>query len=320
MKGGWEGTLDVGITQFRVALVIHEGARGQLNGTFNNIDDGLYDQPLHILSAGKDHFQASLPSGETLDLHLNASKTLLQGCYYQSHGSFQEPGRVSNLVLSKGNDYLVPRIGSDENPQTLYTYQIPRSLGDGWDTGDLRSLGGEVGSVEAGVGKILDTTLPHVHSLVVVKNGKLVLDEYFYGYGPKDSHPIQSATKSVFSALIGIAQEKGVLNIRDKLYDSFTEYRSKDSWDDGKNKITLLTLLTMTSGLGCDDWKDAQACSWGMVSSADWLDFSLTLPLAHAPGKKFAYCGACLTPLSAILAKKSGMSVPNSLKNIFSNP
>jgi CubicO group peptidase (beta-lactamase class C family) len=309
LNGGWEGTLDVGITQFRVVLTLQEGPKGGLSGNFANIDDGLYDQPLRILSSGGDRFQADLPTGEMLDLHLNPSRTLLEGSYYQAHGSFQEPGRVSKLVLEKGADFQVPRLGPDGAPRTVYSYRVPRSLDDGWDPGDIRSLGGEPASVEAGVRKILDGSFPHVHSLVVVKNGKLVLDEYFYGYGPKDSHPVQSATKSVFSALVGIAQAEGYLNLKDKLYDHFPEYRSKGQWEKGKDKITLRELLTMTSGLGCDDWKDAKACSWSMVSSPDWLDFSLSLPLSQDPGRHFAYCGACLTPLSALIARQSGMPV-----------
>lgn len=309
LEGGWEGTLDIGISQFRVALTLRESPRGALAGKFTNIDDGLYDLPLEILSSGKDRFQASLSTGETLDMHLNPSGTLLQGSYYQAHGSFQEPGRVSKLVLERGSDFQIPRLGSDGAPQTTYTYRIPRPLDDGWETADIRAFGGEPASVEAGISKVLNGTFPHVHSLVVVKNGKLVLDEYFYGYGPKDSHPIQSATKSVFSALVGIAQEQGLLSIRDKLYGYFPRYRSGDSWDARKDAITLRNLLMMTSGLGCDDWKDPKACSWSMVSAPDWLDFSLNLPLNNDPGKKFAYCGACLTPFSFILGEKSGMGV-----------
>jgi CubicO group peptidase (beta-lactamase class C family) len=47
-----------------------------------------------------------------------------------------------------------------------------------------------------------------------------------------------------------------------------------------------------------------------MVQSPDWLDFSLSLPLSAPPGSRFAYCGACLIPLGAVVEKQSGMALP----------
>jgi len=94
------------------------------------------------------------------------------------------------------------------------------------------------------------------------------------------------------------------------LFDDFPEYRGQRTWSAAKNGITVRSLLTMTSGLACDDWNDSTSCSWAMVDSPNWLDFSLDQPLAHEPGLAFAYCGACLTPLSVLLARKTGMEVP----------
>lgn len=57
-----------------------------------------------------------------------------------------------------------------------------------------------------------------------------------------------------------------------------------------------------------------------MVRSSDWLDFSLSRPLTHEPGQHFAYCGACLTPLSFILAQKSGMGIPDFAQKFLFDP
>jgi CubicO group peptidase (beta-lactamase class C family) len=318
LSGTWQGTLDVGITSFRMALVLQKGEDGKPAALFNNVDDGLYSQSFQKFSLQGRSFHGELPTGEVLDLSLNWRGNL-QGIYTQAHGSFQKEGKVSSLVLKRGGSFLVPRMSREGGSQTTYQYQEPLTLSDGWETAPLPKEA-DVKKVENGIRKILDQTFPHIHNLTVVKGGKLVLDEYFYGYGPEDEHPAQSITKSVFSMLVGIARDQGFLKLEDRLYDAFPEYRSKPGWDRRKDLITLRNLLTMTSGFACDDWKDSQSCSWGMVDSSDWLAFALSQPLGHAPGQHFAYCGACLTPFSALLARKSGMDLAAfAQKNLF-NP
>ena len=307
LEGGWQGTLDVGLVKFRVALEIQKDGQGQYWAFFNNIDDGIYHAKVSPLSIKGSSFHGQCPAGEVLDLKLNGNHDRLEGSYRQAGGSFQKPGKVSHLALGRGMDYLVPRLDVKGKPVRKFAYHIPEAGSDGWETGDLWNSVADIGAIETGIRKILNGTYPRIHGLCVVHQGKLILDEYFYGYGPDTPHPVQSITKSVFSLLFGIAVDQGRLKPEDKLYDFFPEYRKKPGWEDGKDKITLQTLLTMTSGLGCDDLKDSKSCSWGMVDSPDWLNFTLSLPLSQEPGKRFAYCGACLTPLSAVLAKKSGM-------------
>lgn len=320
LEGGWQGTLDAGVVRFRVALVIQKNAQGQYQGSFNNIDDGIYgEQLLQVTSKGR-AFHGKLATGEILDLGLDFSGGRLEGTYRQAKGSFQKPGKISRLTLRRGMDFLSPRLGADGKPVDRYKYQVPRDTRDGWEPGNLRDFGADVKPIETGLQKILDGTFPHIHSLTLVHRGKLVLDEYFYGYGPEDLHPAQSATKSVFSLLFGMAVERGWLKPEERLYDFFPGYREKPGWDKAKDGITLRMLLTMTSGLGCDDWRDSKSCSWAMVDSPDWPGFALSLPLSREPGKQFAYCGACLTPLSSLLALKSGLSVPDFARKYLWEP
>jgi CubicO group peptidase (beta-lactamase class C family) len=145
----------------------------------------------------------------------------------------------------------------------------------------------------------------HLHSLLVLDDGKLVLEEYFFGYGPDDLHPVQSVTKSLFSLLVGASVEKGWLGPDDPLSILFPG--TPVSEDARKGKIRVKDLLTMTSGLDCDDL--AGGCSWDMVASPDWGHFALSRPMAHDPGTHFAYCGACLSILAEALEKKSAMNL-----------
>ncbi len=315
LEGGWKGTWDTGMTQFRVALVFQKDSSG-LRGTFNNIDEGQYELPLQKIKTTERSIRAELSTGEVFDLNLDPSGSRLEGTCRQVPGHFEKPGVLAPVRLSRGMDFLIPRMSPDGKVQILYSYLAPSKKSDDWEVGDLKGIRSDLLSV--GLQKAVDGTFPHIHSVVVAQGGKLLVDEYFYGYGPEDEHPLHSVTKSVFSILVGIATGQGLLKPEESLYDHFPEYRTRPGWKAAKDKVTLRTLLTMTSGFACDDWKNSTACSWSMVDSPDWLDFSLSEPLDHEPGEHFAYCGACLTPLSVLLARQSRMTVPQfAQRNLF---
>ena len=206
-------------------------------------------------------------------------------------------------------------------PVTHYDYQMPQTLTDGWTVGDLRKSPLDPERVSRGIDKILNRRFPNIEGLVVVQKGRLLLDEYFKGLGPGDSHQLQSVTKSVLSILFGIAQDRGLVATEDKLFDYFPEYRSQPGWKENKNQITLGNLLSMSSGLACDDWlPPGDNCNSEMWRSQDWLSYILTLPLDHSPGEHFAYSTSCMEPLGAILARKSGMTVPQFAQRVLYDP
>ncbi len=319
LRGTWEGSMGVGSNRFRVAFVL-----GPSEGEYHNIDDGIHAEPLTIVSREGNSLKAQTAGGGTLELKPDESGDFLTGSFYQGPGkdsqqSLVGEGKTYPVTLKRCEDFLHPRLGPSEG-QNEYTYEPPKDLSDGWESGDLRKTNADVKKIEKTVQKLLRPDFPYVHSLLAVKDGKLVLEEYFYGYGPDDAHPVQSITKPVFSLLFGVAETQGLCCASQKLYDFFPSYRSQSNWDPRKDGISLENLLTMTSGLGCDDSKDAKDCSWPMVASPDWLDFSLSLPLNEKPGSHFAYCGACLTPLEAILEKQSGLTLADYAQKFLFDP
>jgi CubicO group peptidase (beta-lactamase class C family) len=303
---------------FRVAFVL----KGPV-GEYNNIDDGIYGEPMTLQWEGE-KLKAQTKGGGRLELSTAGNGKSLTGVFRQGEGKDSQQSLVGQasypVTLHRGENYLCPRLGSDGKGQTQYRYTFPVETPDGWKVDDLRLSRVDLPKIEAVVEKVLRGKYPHIHSLLIVKDGKLVLDEYFYGYGLDDPHPIQSVTKPIFSLLFGIAVGQGLLQPNQKLFDYFSEYRVKKEWDQIKDRITLENLLTMTSGIGCDDFKDSNSCSWAMVGSSDWLDFSLSLPRQNPPGTHFAYCGACLTPLGVILERQSGMSLPQYAQKFLFNP
>ena len=143
-----------------------------------------------------------------------------------------------------------------------------------------------------------------IHSVTIVRNGHLVLDAYFHPFQKGWRHPIHSVTKSIMSALIGIAIDKGYIAGVDTPVLGFFPDKAVAHVDARKRAMTLEHLLTMTTGFKC---RDSYRYRWvgfkKILRSTDWTQFVLDLPMEGVPGKKFEYCNGASFLLSAILAK-----------------
>ncbi len=99
-----------------------------------------------------------------------------------------------------------------------------------------------------------------------------------------------SATKSVTSAIIGIAIDKGHIKDVHQLITQFFANKKIFNLDELKRSMTLKDLLTMASGLDC---KDGSANNWAttveMRKSEDWTQYMLNLPMAYKSGEHFQY-------------------------------
>ncbi|BBH20782.1 hypothetical protein Back11_21270 [Paenibacillus baekrokdamisoli] len=115
---------------------------------------------------------------------------------------------------------------------------------------------------------------------------------------------IYSCTKSILSALIGIAIEQGhIAGLDQPIADYFEEIRL--SSDERKRSITIRNLLTMTPGL---DWPDFDKPYWQMKRTRDWVKFIVEQPMGHEPGEVFTYNSGASHLLSAILTKTTELS------------
>jgi CubicO group peptidase (beta-lactamase class C family) len=145
--------------------------------------------------------------------------------------------------------------------------------------------------------------LPRLKSLLVSHRGELVLERYFHGARASQLANIKSASKSVISALTGIAIAKGYIKGVDQpIVDYFPEL-AKDP-EPGKREITIEDLLTMRSGLASTSGRGYGA--W--VQSRNWVRYVLQRPLTDPPGTRVEYSTGSSHLLSAIItraAKKS---------------
>jgi len=148
-----------------------------------------------------------------------------------------------------------------------------------------------------------------IDSLTLIRNGYLVLEAGQWPYRTDTPHIIHSCTKSVTSALVGIALEKGLISSVRKPVLEFFDYESILNLDQGKKSLCLEDLLTMTTGLACRDsyvhrWRGLGA----MMTSQDWVRFMLDLPMVEKPGEWFEYCNGASFLLSAIIQKTARMT------------
>ena len=144
---------------------------------------------------------------------------------------------------------------------------------------------------------------PLLTSLLVAQNGKLVREGYYHGLKPGQSVNVKSVSKSVLSALVGIAVSEGKLRESDRmallLPDHFAGIR-----DPRKRALTVRDFLTMTTGLESTSFDNYG--SW--VNSRNWVKYQLDQPFVCATGSCMTYSTGASHVLSVMLTKKTGMS------------
>ncbi|XOK64571.1 serine hydrolase domain-containing protein [Paenibacillus elgii] len=145
----------------------------------------------------------------------------------------------------------------------------------------------------------------NINGMVVVRNGYIAYESYYNGYGPDDPHHVASVTKSILSALIGIAIDTGYIkSVDQKVLDFFPEY-VPDAADRQKREITIRHLLTMTAPYPFEDWNEPLD---KMCMQADWVKYTLDMLGQQGSIGAFKYSTAGAHLLSAILTRSTGTS------------
>ena len=232
-------------------------------------------------------------------------------------------GLMAMLVVSCGRLAPAPPATQALPPKPEAPYPVPPDTGDGWPTATL----GEVGMAEEPIEELLSVLAqgqaPNLNGLLVVKDGKLVLEVYYPGdditidtglsYTRKDFdrdtlHCLASVSKSITSLAFGIAVDQGLVSeLDEKMFDSFPEYA--DSNDAVRGEITLRHMLSMTTGLSWDEdypYDDSRNDLNRMYFSPDPVRFMLEKRLDAMPGRTFIYNGGVTNLLGEILNRKTG--------------
>ena len=140
-----------------------------------------------------------------------------------------------------------------------------------------------------------------INAEVIIRNGVIVDEYYKDGYDQNSVFTLQSTSKSITSAIFGIAMEQGYIDSVDTPISTYFSQILNDG-SDYKNQITVWNLLTHTTGLDASD--TANWDSW--LASSNWVDYVLNRPAVSRPGTTFNYFTGNTHLLSAIIEQTTG--------------
>lgn len=140
-------------------------------------------------------------------------------------------------------------------------------------------------------------SLPNTHSVLISRNGKLIYENYFDGYTANIPHDMRSASKSISSAMVGIALDKLLFKSVEQSIFDFLPVKYQTQKDSLKAKINIQSLLTMSSGLDAIDYginanPKSPAVEDNFQRAKDWTETILNTPMIHSPNTKANYGSA----------------------------
>lgn len=191
-----------------------------------------------------------------------------------------------------------------------YVYQAPPSKPDGINIVDAKKRGFSIAPLKAMVDGIRQGTHPGVHSVLLLHKGALLLEEYFDGYTRDTLHDLRSTTKSITSLLTGIAIAEGKLKgVTQRVWPLLAPQEQVTGF---KAQLALQDLLTMRTGLACNDWDpNSPGQEDKMYNTRSWIKHVMQLPAKEAPGQNYAYCTGGVILIGAMIAKATGRSIPD---------
>ena len=324
--GRWTGDvvpLDDTMTMY---LLIRKRADGTLGAFLRNPDRNLGKQLRvdRIESSGSDVRMIGKWNG-TGDQRVLGS------------GALNEDG-FSLFIPGRGGTFDFRRVGDGEftdfyprgRPSGSYTYNPPLALDDGWRTGSLAEVGLSPDTIAAFMRAMVNLPMDslssqQIHAVLIARHGKLVLEEYFHGESREKAHETRSAAKSITSTLAGAAiyARKGV-TLTSPVYAIMSGGKFPDTIEPRKRRVTLEHLLSMSSGLDCDDGDDKSPGNESAVidqsDEPDYYRLILRLRTIREPGEKAVYCSINPHLAGGVLKKATGQSLPDLFSELVARP
>ncbi len=205
--------------------------------------------------------------------------------------------------------------------ESPYLYQSPVKKADSWLTKSLVSKALDVGLIEKMITQ-LEAGKHKIDSAVLVQDGYLVLEHYFDGYRADEQHDLRSVTKSIRALLMGIAIDQGYIDgIKDPVFKYLKTHQAKKNKHQFKQEITIEHLLTMSTGLDCNDWdKKSKGQEDKVYKKKDWLQYTLDLPVINNPGEVAYYCSMGAILVAEVIAQASGMDIDDFTEKYLFKP
>jgi CubicO group peptidase (beta-lactamase class C family) len=324
---GWQGFVAPLNYRASLYLVVHKQVDGTLTAFIRNPEANI---------GTRRQFKVSLKDNDIVLTNENDKDDILVGEYRP------QPERISFRIPEYDSIFDFTKRGKDQAigfyprtpAQSVYSYKVPIAEDDGWKTASLKDVGLSEPIISSLVQTLLDTQTndwrtPYIQGLLVARHGKLALEEYFYGFDKDRPHDVRSAGKSLTTTLLGIAIDHGArVSPNSPLNSLFPEYRPFARPDPRKDQILVRNLLTMTSGLDCDDDSNTALGREGMVlnhGGPDWYRYTLDLPMVSEPDSRRGtaqsiYCTSGINLVGGIVRDSTGIWVPSFFEKNYARP
>jgi CubicO group peptidase (beta-lactamase class C family) len=298
--GFWEATFSDSIRNPKQYLEFKE-IRGELKLICDEPSEDWYGLPGEKLFYNNDslHFE-KFWGIDKYDGNFLPGDTIIRGIKQVSN---KKPvsfalRRISGEKLT----YKIPKVDQNGVKTVKYNYNQPTLLNDNISCANLSDAGIDPLIINKLITRILNQEISNIHSLLILKENKLVLEEYFYNNSRERPHRVMSVTKSFTSALIGIALDKHFLpNVIEPVSNYFKGF-DQTSWIKNNYNISLKDLLSMSAGL---EWKglsfDQPSDDSEMFKTKDYFTYILNRNLKYTPGTQFCYNNGLSIMLGHIL-------------------
>ena len=280
-------------------------------------------------------------------LFLNAKRVTLSGDKFQfldsdknvTAGGIYNPNKdiLSFEVHSQGGTFDLKRVKPGEPtpfyprgfPTTSYQYTPPPALDDGWQVSTLEREGVTQAEIEKFIQMIIDMPQNSVHredihAVLIARNGKLVLEEYFHGFHRNSLHDTRSAAKSFTATLAGAVIQRGGsdFGVDTPVYSAMNGGAFLPDLDPRKKAMTVEHLLTMSTGIYCDDNDSDAPANESVVfrTKEDWYAAMLDAPMESAPGTNTVYCSLAPNLLGGVIAAKTAKSLTDLFRDLVAEP
>jgi CubicO group peptidase (beta-lactamase class C family) len=311
-QNSWRGAVRPLENRFTLYLKIFPDTDGTLVGAFRNPEQNSYGGATQFrVTRDNDSVRFSTRS----DIRLAAFPTADQlRIFWPGIGRVLEMTRCTPGQAAA----FFPRPPED----SLYAYRKPLENGDGWPTAPARNVGFDERLLTLLVQRLIvsDPAARRpalIHSLLVARHGKLVLEEYFFGFDREMQHDTRSAGKTFASVMLGATMMRGgKVTPESRLYDLLATLGPFSNPDPRKSRITVAHLMTHTSGFIDDDEDKMQT----QREQPDWWKYTLDLPVAHEPGGRYTYSSAGMNLVGAALTIGTGTWLPELFDRTVARP
>jgi CubicO group peptidase (beta-lactamase class C family) len=298
--GLWQGTTGPTENPFRVELELTEA-----QSFIHCREAGLVYLPVD-LQVQDQHLELKSPL-------INLSVTLDDGTLVGQLES--DWSKATPITLKRHHpDFIAletPRVDIDNQPITEYSYTQPALHQDGWQTASASSCNVSEQDLEDVVSSILTGNQGCIRALLVIRQGRLILDEYFHDASREKPHTIQSVTKSITSLILGRILTDYNIPLETPVHQFFADHADK-KWVKDQYDITLFHALTMSAEIEWNEelpYTDLNNSNTAMNASPSWIGYVLDCERRGTPVLSAQYTSGLTILIGGIIKAITGRYV-----------